>query len=99
MYAPLQKLESRIAPQPASTIILSFPYKYQPAKAGLAGFLFACPLRGRGYNIITDYADETYSPSGPLTLRDIPVPNNANKTKLSLAPSTLPEYAVEVELC
>ncbi|MBA7584830.1 hypothetical protein ES708_26792 [subsurface metagenome] len=72
--------------------------KYQPASFGLAGILFACLLRGRGYNIITDDADETPS-SGPLTLRDT-IPNNANETKLfSVAPSTLPEYAVEVSSC
>jgi len=77
----------------------SYPLqKYQPASFGLAGFLFACLIRGQGYNIITDDADEPPS-SGPLTLRDT-LPNNANETKLfSVTPSTLPEYAVEVRPC
>ena len=97
MHSQLQKLGTRVlAPQPSSPLP-KFPLlKYQLAKAGPAGFLLACPLSGQGYNIITDNAGETHSPSGLLTLRDT-VPNNANETKLSLAsPSTLPENVVEV---
>jgi len=60
--------------------------------------LLASTSRGRGYNNITDNGDETLPLVGPLTLQDAIVPNNANKAKKSslAAPSTLPEYDVEV---
>ena len=96
-------LESRIPARHLlryCTSLLSYPQlKYQPASFGLAGILFACPLRGWGYNVSTDDAEEPLSSSGPLTLRDT-IPNNANETKLfSVTPSTLPEYLVEVVPC
>lgn len=59
--------------------------KYQPAKGGAAGILLASPIRGRGYNILTDNADETPS---PLTA--------PYETALLEAPLTLAESIVEV---
>ena len=85
--------------EPCDSLILSYSHqKYQTGKADPSGFLFAYPTRGRRYNVVPDNADEVSSPFGPLTLR-VTLPNNANETKLPLAsPSTLPEYAVEVEI-
>ncbi|MBA7468406.1 hypothetical protein ES707_03655 [subsurface metagenome] len=100
MYGQPEKLQSKVlAPQWLDKPKLKYHLRnYQPVKAGLAGFLLAPATLGRVYNNFTVNADETHCPPGPLTLRDTTVPNNANETKkLSLAaPSTLPDYLMEV---
>jgi len=66
--------------------ILNIIPKYQPGQACLADFLFAFPTIARVYNIATDNDNESLLLVGPFPLFAV----------LTTAPSSLPEYVVEV---
>lgn len=66
----------------------------QSGQAWLAGFLLA-PLRGWGYNIVTDNGSETIPRAAVPTLREIT--RSVDETNV-LASTTLPESDVEVAL-
>lgn len=68
--------------------------KYQPRQLRPADILLASPTRGRGYNIVTDDANETIPLAAPPTPRET-ISRSADETNVTMAP-TLPESVVEV---
>ncbi len=58
--------------------------RYQPSQLWPAGFLFASPIGWRGYNIVTDNANETF------------FLDSSNQSQSLVAPLTMPECVAEV---